>query len=41
VVAAAAGTGALRAVLWFDEVVGYLPPHPKDPVGVMRSVERP
>ncbi len=25
------GTGALRAVLWFDEVAGYLPPHPKDP----------
>jgi hypothetical protein len=26
-----AGTGALRAVLYFDEVAGYLPPHPKDP----------
>jgi hypothetical protein len=25
------GTGALRALLYFDEVTGYLPPHPKDP----------
>jgi hypothetical protein len=25
------GTGALRALLYFDEVFGYLPPHPKDP----------
>jgi hypothetical protein len=25
------GTGALRALVYFDEVMGYLPPHPKDP----------
>jgi hypothetical protein len=25
------GTGALRALVYFDEVAGYLPPHPKDP----------
>lgn len=25
------GTGALRALLWFDEVMGYLPPHPANP----------
>ncbi len=26
-----AGTSALRALVFFDEVWGYLPPHPKDP----------
>ena len=25
------GTGALRALLYFDEVYGYLPPYPKNP----------
>ncbi len=25
------GTSALRALLYFDEVAGYLPPHPHDP----------
>lgn len=25
------GTAALRALVYFDEVFGYLPPHPKDP----------
>jgi hypothetical protein len=25
------GTGALRALLYFDEVFGYLPPYPKNP----------
>jgi hypothetical protein len=25
------GTGALRALVYFDEVYGYLPPHPRDP----------
>jgi hypothetical protein len=25
------GTSSLRAVLYFDEVFGYLPPHPKNP----------
>jgi hypothetical protein len=25
------GSGRLRALVYFDEVAGYLPPHPKDP----------
>jgi hypothetical protein len=25
------GAGALRALVYFDEVMGYLPPHPRDP----------
>jgi hypothetical protein len=25
------GTGGLRALVYFDEVFGFLPPHPKDP----------
>ncbi len=28
---AQAGTSNLRALLYFDEIFGYIPPHPKDP----------
>ncbi len=28
---AQSGTSGLRALLYFDEIFGYLPPHPKDP----------
>jgi hypothetical protein len=31
VVAAAAGASALRALVYLDEVMGYLPPHPRNP----------